>query len=356
MRVFLLTFLSLIISLTAISQKIKVIYLDDSWNKTSQENAKYFRHITKEAEDLYQVEDYYISGQLQMSGYYTDKKLDFNSGEFNYYDTLGNLEKTQFYVDNLKEGTHMKMYPNGQVKVFEQYTSGERHGLYREFYEDSTVRAEATFVYGSIRGIAKRYSIDGTLIFEMSLDSVGTGKMNAYYLNGDIRLEGDFEEGYRLGTWNTYKHGHELSKSQEHQKSNHEIERSKNTVIYYTEDVKHEFFSGYDFGNEELFGLVYYPDVEAEFPGGALALQNYINSNVTYPEKAIIKNVEGRVTISFVVETDGSISNIKVLTGHRLLNRESIRVIRNMPTWSPGEANHVPVRTRCRLPIVYRFD
>lgn len=356
MRIFLLTFILLFLSQSVISQKTKIVYLDDYWNKTKQENAEYYRHIKKDSNDLYQVEDYYLSGQLQMSGHYSDKKLQYNIGEFNYYDTLGNLEMTEFYVDNEKEGAKKKMYPNGQVKVFEEYVDGRRHGQYREFYEDSTIRAEATFINGSIRGLAKRFSIDGKLILDMNIDTTGNGQLRAYYLNGDIRKEGAFEEGYRLGTWNTYNRGHELSKTKEYPKTVFEYQRSKGVVTYRTENLISEFFNGYDFGNEELFGLVYYPDVEAEFPGGSRGLQRYINSNVLYPAKAIDKNVQGKVYLSFVVEADGSISNIRVLKGHRLLKKESIRVVKNMPAWKPGEYKRKKVRTRCRLPIVYTLE
>ncbi len=103
--------------------------------------------------------------------------------------------------------------------------------------------------------------------------------------------------------------------------------------------------------------IIDFPDVEAEFPGGAAELQRWIASNVEYPETSIDMEEQGKVYLSFVVETDGSISGIKVEKGVSTdLDREAKRVVRNMPKWKPGEAGGKKVRTRCRLPIVFTLE
>ena len=100
--------------------------------------------------------------------------------------------------------------------------------------------------------------------------------------------------------------------------------------------------------------IIDFPDVEAEFPGGAVELHKWIASNVQYPETSIQMEDQGRVYLSFVVESDGSISNIKVEKGvTRELDREAKRLARKMPKWTPGEAEGRKVRTRCQLPIVF---
>jgi protein TonB len=100
--------------------------------------------------------------------------------------------------------------------------------------------------------------------------------------------------------------------------------------------------------------IIDFPDVEAEFPGGAAELQRWINQNVQYPETAIEMEDQGKVYLSFVVEPDGSITNIKVERGvTKELDREAKRVVRKMPKWNAGEAGGKKVRTRCRLPIVF---
>lgn len=103
--------------------------------------------------------------------------------------------------------------------------------------------------------------------------------------------------------------------------------------------------------------IIEFPDVEAGFPGGPAELQRWINSNVKYPETSIDMEEQGKVYLSFVVEADGSISNIDVEKGvTRDLDREAKRVVRSMPNWIPGEAGGKKVRTRCRLPIVFTLQ
>ena len=98
--------------------------------------------------------------------------------------------------------------------------------------------------------------------------------------------------------------------------------------------------------------IIDFPDVEATFPGGAAAMQKWIADNVKYPQTSIEMNEQGRVYLSFVVEPDGSISNIAVERGvSGDLDREAKRLLRKMPPWIAGEAKGRKARTRCRLPI-----
>jgi len=100
-----------------------------------------------------------------------------------------------------------------------------------------------------------------------------------------------------------------------------------------------------------------FPDKEAEFPGGAAALQSYIVNNIQYPETSIDMDEQGKVYLSFVVGADGSISKVSVERGVSPdLDREAKRVVRSMPKWIPGEAEGKKVATRCRLPIVFTLN
>lgn len=83
------------------------------------------------------------------------------------------------------------------------------------------------------------------------------------------------------------------------------------------------------------------------FPGGDKNLLSYINSNRCYPTEAYKKGIEGKVTCSFVVNRDGSISHVRVLRGvETSLNKEAVRILKHMPLWQPGklEGEKVPVR------------
>ncbi len=94
------------------------------------------------------------------------------------------------------------------------------------------------------------------------------------------------------------------------------------------------------------------PDVKAEFPGGDAAMNSFVYSHIRYPEEAVYKKIQGRVYVEFVVEKDGSLTNIKI---HRsadpLLDKEAMRMVRSMPRWSPARKYDKEVRFRYILPV-----
>jgi len=103
--------------------------------------------------------------------------------------------------------------------------------------------------------------------------------------------------------------------------------------------------------------IIEFPDVEATFLGGAAAMQKWIAENVQYPQTAIEMNEQGKVYLSFVVEPDGSITNITIERGvSGDLDKEAKRLVRKMPKWAPGEAKGKKARTRCRLPINFTLN
>ena len=93
------------------------------------------------------------------------------------------------------------------------------------------------------------------------------------------------------------------------------------------------------------------------FPGGAAALQAFLSSNTKYPVVAQENGVQGRVIVSFVVERDGSITDVRVVRSvDPSLDREASRVVRSMPRWSPGKQNGSAVRVKYTVPVVFRLQ
>lgn len=103
--------------------------------------------------------------------------------------------------------------------------------------------------------------------------------------------------------------------------------------------------------------IVDFPDVDPQFPGGSLALKQWIQDNIQYPEISKELGDQGQVYVTFIVELNGSISKVQVMRGGVTdeLNREAKRIIRNMPKWTPGENKGMPVRSRCRLPVTFKL-
>ena len=93
------------------------------------------------------------------------------------------------------------------------------------------------------------------------------------------------------------------------------------------------------------------------FPGGQGALMSYLASNTKYPVVAQENGVQGRVIVSFVVERDGSITDVRVVRSvDPSLDREASRVVRSMPRWSPGKQNGSAVRVKYTVPVVFRLQ
>lgn len=94
-----------------------------------------------------------------------------------------------------------------------------------------------------------------------------------------------------------------------------------------------------------------------EFPGGQAALMKYLNSNIKYPPAAREDNIEGRVTLKFVVDRDGSVTNIEILRDiGGGCGKEAVRVVGNMPKWRPGKQNNQSVRVYYTLPVVFKLQ
>ena len=103
--------------------------------------------------------------------------------------------------------------------------------------------------------------------------------------------------------------------------------------------------------NQNVFDSV---EQMPEFPGGMSALIDFLSSNIKYPEDAIKQNVGGRVMVMFVVETDGSITNVRVARAvFPSLDSEAIRVVKSMPNWKPGKEKGRVVRVNYTLPVVF---
>ncbi len=93
------------------------------------------------------------------------------------------------------------------------------------------------------------------------------------------------------------------------------------------------------------------------FPGGDAALFKYLNDNIKYPVIAQESGIQGRVICQFVVNRDGSIVDIEVVRSvDKSLDAEAIRVIKNMPKWTPGKQRGKTVRVKYTLPVNFRLQ
>lgn len=94
------------------------------------------------------------------------------------------------------------------------------------------------------------------------------------------------------------------------------------------------------------------PDLKSSFPGGESALQEFLKSNLQYPEEARQNNEHGRVIVTFYVEKDGTVTNPRIIRGCTpSLDAEALRIVSIMPKWNPGKQNGVPKKVSVTLPV-----
>ncbi|MAO01689.1 MAG: hypothetical protein CMD05_02000 [Flavobacteriales bacterium] len=94
-----------------------------------------------------------------------------------------------------------------------------------------------------------------------------------------------------------------------------------------------------------------------EFPGGDLGLMKYIQKNVRYPAIAKEYNITGKVYISFIVDKQGSVTNVKVVRGvDKNLDEEAVRVVKSLPKYKPGKQRGKPVRVMFTIPINFTLN
>jgi protein TonB len=98
---------------------------------------------------------------------------------------------------------------------------------------------------------------------------------------------------------------------------------------------------------------------EADFPGGFAEMAKFINDNIDYPQEAIDLGIKGRVTVRFVVEKDGRISNVSVATplaGCKACDKAAVKVVEKMPSWKAGKNGGREVRTWVTLPVKFEVN
>lgn len=103
--------------------------------------------------------------------------------------------------------------------------------------------------------------------------------------------------------------------------------------------------------DKDIFTIV---ENQPQFPGGDEARIKFMNQNVRYPKAALEQGIQGTVYVTFVVEKDGNISNIRVIRGvHESLDNEALRVVAMMPKWNPGTQKGKPVRVQYNVPLKF---
>ena len=97
----------------------------------------------------------------------------------------------------------------------------------------------------------------------------------------------------------------------------------------------------------------YKVEIESRFPGGVHAWIQYLSENLRYPKKAVKRKLEGTVMVRFIVEKDGSVSNVSAESGDPLLAEEAVRIVKASPAWIPARGDGKPLKSYKKQPISF---
>ncbi len=360
----------------AYSQVIGKFYYNEHWELTHQKSSVYFRACVFDT--LYnqfagEVKDFTKSGQLLMAGTY---KGGVPNGHFTFY------------------------YQNGQVESQGNFINNQPIGLWKYFYPEGTPRQEVTFTDTTFF-IHYFYDSTNTKVLEN-----GTGYWydiyTEYKLPDRVIVRGNFLNGNKDGNWEClletgefiYKEkfkGGEfvegyLTDTHGNKKSNNESEFLNKFIPPYKLDVTERFErestvtqKDYPFLNflrkapadgcetcpsnrtapdttisgNQIFLVV---EESATPVGGMAKFYEHVSKHLRYPSEARRKGIEGKVFVEFVINRDGSISDVKAIKGiGGGCDEEAVRVIALAPNWNPGTQKGKPVRQRYVVPIIFKL-
>ncbi len=145
---------------------LDTMYFDQNWEQSVVENANYYRIVytdTSSESFRFFVEDYYLSGQVQMTGTYKSIRPDNKDGHFIYYFENGHKSRDCFYRDNVLNGDFKEWYRSGQQNISQKYKNGMLDGPYKSWREDGSLKLESHYVKGKKSGNFKTYYENGQL-------------------------------------------------------------------------------------------------------------------------------------------------------------------------------------------------
>jgi TonB family protein len=256
---------------------------------------------------LFIIKGYYKSGKLKLLGYSKTNSL------------------------NLKfQGKVTVFFPDGNKMRITNYENGEMTGDIIEFYPNGMFYNRET--------ISKSFTREEKTLLQDCSDSNGkvlakNGNGTWLKLNGELTRvteEGPVVNGIEEGEWHSHKSD------------------SVETITEYKNGKIVSVAGAYKSGAK----IYSYVEKAPAFPGGQEGFGKFIGSNIKYPVEAKKNNIHGKVIVSFVVEKDGSLSEINIVKGiGSACDEEAINVMKLSPKWKPGMHNGKAVRVFLSVPI-----
>jgi len=308
---FLTSFLAFALN-ASFAQKITFYLKNNGKTVTERDSADFMRTILPADDDKYQIQENYKNGNLKLEGFVTKYNPSLSlEGLVKKYFENGSKQEEAIYLKNQIVGEANFYYENGQIKEVLEYSPNN---------EPFKTKVKVISFFDST-GVQLVKNGTG---FYNSLDKNGTF-INGKYLNGvkdSVWRGGNIAKNYSYTE--TYEAGKFLSG----------VSKIEDKEFSYSSD-----------------------EIMPEYPGGIMKFYDFVGRTYNYPEAAKRSGVSGRVILTFVVEKDGSITEIKLLRDLGLgTGEEAVRVLEKSKKWNPGRQHGIPVRVSYTLPIMLNLS
>jgi len=297
-----------------------VVYLNQNGVKVkTKDSADYYRIIlspdTNIDRDLYRVYDYYLDGRPKMvaTSLSGNEKLVIDGTCINFYKNGGRKSTTQFKNGHYS-GSFTEYYPNGKIYAvikIEDLNYISNHYNYG-FNTNSNYKVKLLEMRDSTGNIIAKNGTGHIIYFDES--------------SNKILLEGEIKNNDREGEW------HGLI-----------ADSGKYTLLFHNDKLK-SGISYLNSGHTYNFKKI---ETRAVFSDGEEAFTRFVRSNTKLPASKDKRKITGRVLVGFIIEINGTVSNVKVENGlTKSLNEEATRVIRLSPLWVPATLYGIPVKSK----------
>lgn len=290
------------------------IFINSNGQVVPRDEADLYRIVTgyHEADSIYAIEDYYLTGEIEMEGGFWKSP-----------------------ISNISRGHFVHYYKNGQPK-----SKGKRKaiksGLWKYWYRNGQMKAELLHVperidYLDNYEIVSCWDSTGNTLVEQ-----GEGIFLWYNEAGYLQDSGRVEKQLKEGDWTGYRAVGKLNYREIYKQGELQQGESYDTL-------------GNQYQYQEL-------SVQPEYGPGMTAFYQYVARHLKYPRKARRKNIQGKVFISFVVDKTGKLTKVETIKGiGGGCDRSAEQTISQAPAWVPGLRRGQPVRVRMVVPITFRL-
>ncbi len=301
-----------------------------------------------------------------------------------YYPENGELSGYDVYSEGRLHGDMETFYPSGKKKSWSTYKFGEKYDTHIQYFEDESTKQMEKYTGSTGYSVVTRYDsathkaivkgefnkgkktglwytfFQGTEVVkskEQYKAGKNDGEVELYYSDGSKKLSGRYDDGKKVGKWNYYypNSGKDWIKLEYNEDviigdiyvyfesgdlKRHEVRKDDKVVSYegYSEDRK-------EIPYESLF-------IEAKYDGDDVS--TFIGRELKYPITALMEGKEGKVSVQFIVNEDGSISDAEVIQSlSEDFDKEALRIISVMPAWKPAKIDGVAIKSVKSVPVVF---